>query len=221
MAIQVIVSYDGTTHDDDALMLGRMLSAAGAELSLAYVRHAHEYDPRREEIGEHDAARRLQQGADWLADPSVDRHAVIDPSTSAGLGRLATDQRAELIVFGSDYRTAPGKVQPGGSAQGLLEGGTVAIAVAAAGLRVNADARIATVSVAGERDGAAAATAASLADAVGAQLLDGRGDADVIVVDSRPGASVGTVALDGATRAHLDSARGSVIVVPRGGGLDF
>ena len=66
MPISIIISYDGTAHDDDALMLGKMLSAAGASLSLAYVRHSREYDPRREEIGVHDADRRLEQGAVWL-----------------------------------------------------------------------------------------------------------------------------------------------------------
>ncbi len=140
MPIDIIVSYDGTTHDDDALMLGRMLSATGAKLSLAYVRHSREYDPAREEIGEHDAMRRLEQGALWLGDESVTKHVVVNPSTSAGLADLAAAEGADLVVFGSDYRTPPGRVEPGGSAQGLLDNGAVAIAVAAAGLRVDAEA---------------------------------------------------------------------------------
>src|SRR5256885_14865946 len=89
MATSIIVSYDGTTHDDDALALGRMLLAAGAKLSLAYVRHSREYDPRREEIGVFDAARRLEQGAMWLRDHDIERHVVTDPSNRAGLARLA------------------------------------------------------------------------------------------------------------------------------------
>jgi universal stress protein family protein len=221
MPIDIIVSYDGTTHDDDALTLARMLAATGANLSLAYVRHSREYDPRREEIGEHDAARRLEQGAVWLGEEAVTRHVVVNPSTSAGLGALAASEGADLIVFGSDYRTPPGRVEPGGSAQGLLDNGSVAIAVAAAGLRVHSDTKIATVSAAGEPDGAAAQTAQSVVSALGAQLIDGGRDADLILVDSRAGASPGRVALDGSTRARLDSARGSVIVLPRGVSLTF
>jgi nucleotide-binding universal stress UspA family protein len=221
MPIDIIVSYDGTTHDDDALMLGRMLSAAGATLSLAYVRHSREYDPAREEIGEHDAMRRLEQGSLWLGDESVTRHVVVNPSTSAGLADLAAAEGADLVVFGSDYRTPPGRVEPGGSAQGLLDNGAVAIAVAAAGLRVDAEATITTVSVAGEADGAAAQTAQSIVAALGAELIEGGRDADLILVDSRPGAAEGRVALDGSTRGRLDSARGSVIVVPRGVALAF
>ena len=221
MPVKLIVSYDGTTHDDDALMLGRMLAAAGAELSLAYVRHTREYDPRREEIAEHDARRRLEAGAMWLGEPSVTQHVVVNPSTGAGLGALASEQRADLVVFGSDYRTPPGRVEPQGSAQNLLDGGAVAIAVAAAGLRTGEGTGIASVSVAGEPGGAAARTAESLTAATGAQLVpDGR-DADLILVDSRAGAPAGRVALDGATRSRLDSARGSVIVLARGVPLSF
>src|ERR1700684_3584276 len=88
MPIEIIVSYDGTTHDDDALMLGRMLAATGATLSLAYVRHSRENSPKYEEIGEHDAARRLEQGATWLGDETIARHIVVNPSTSAGLAEL-------------------------------------------------------------------------------------------------------------------------------------
>src|ERR1700761_1494912 len=185
MTTSIIVSYDGTTNDDDALALGAQLAAAaGATLALAYVRHTREYDPRREELGEYDATRRLEQGAAWLQDPDIIRHVVIDPSTSAGLARLAADEGAELVLFGSDYRTPPGHVEPGASAQGILEGGAVAVGVAQAGLR-----------------GAAEQTAQSLAAALGAEIVSGGSEADLILVDSQPDAPAGRVALGGATRA--------------------
>ena len=47
MSADLIVSYDGTPNDDDALALGRLLARAGATLALAYIRHAREFDPRR------------------------------------------------------------------------------------------------------------------------------------------------------------------------------
>ncbi|HXD64848.1 MAG TPA: universal stress protein [Solirubrobacteraceae bacterium] len=219
MATPVIVSYDGTTNDDDALALGRMLAVGGATLSLAYVRHAREYDPRREEIGVYDAERRLELGAQWLGEPGIKRHVVVDPSTSEGLAKLAASEGAQLIVFGSDYRTPPGRVEPGGAAQGLLEGSPVAIGVAAAGLRTRGDARIQTISVAGDADGAAHQSAEALAQALGADILNGAGDADLILVDSQSYGPEGHIGLGGPTRAQLDSARGSVIVLPRGTAL--
>jgi nucleotide-binding universal stress UspA family protein len=221
MATPVIVSYDGTTNDDDALALGRMLALGGATLSLAYVRHTQEYDPRREEIGAYDADRRLEQGALWLGEPEIDRHVVIDPSTSAGLATLAGSLGAKLILFGSDYRTPPGRVEPGGAAQGLLEGSPVAIGVAAAGLRARGEERIETISVAGDATGAAHASAVALAEGLGARVLKGGGNADLILVDSQSQGPEGTIGLGGSTRAQLDSSRGSVIVLPRGTALAF
>jgi nucleotide-binding universal stress UspA family protein len=222
MALAIIVSYDGTTHDDDALALARMLARGDVTLSLAYVRHSHEYDPRREEIAQHDAERRLEQGATWLGDPGVARHVVFDPSTGSGLARLAAEQGAGLIVFGSDYRTPPGRVEPGGAAQQLLNGGTVAIGVAAAGLRTDADRAIRTVAVpGGGEDGAVQQTAKALAAGIGAEIVDGGGTADLILVGSQSTAPVGQIALGGATRARLDSARGSVVVLPRDTPLAF
>jgi hypothetical protein len=210
-----IVSYDGTTHDDDAIALGRMLAATGLELALAYVRHSREYDPRREEIGRFDAERRLEQGARMLDIEGIARHVVVDPSTSRGLSNLAAETGAGIILFGSDYRTPPGRVEPGGSAQGLLDGATVAIGVAQAGLRTYADPAIRTISIAGDPGGAADQTAPGLIEALGAEVVDSV-DADLILVDSQAGASEGRIALGGPTRARLDSARGSVIVLPRG-----
>ena len=221
MATKVIVSYDGTTHDDDALALGRMLAVGGALLSLAYVRHMREYDPRREEIGVFDADRRLELGAVWLDDPDIARHVVVDPSTSSGLASLAEAESAKLVLFGSDYRTSPGRVEPGGAAQGMLNGGRVAVGVAAAGLRTEEGKTIKTISVAGDPGGAAEQTAQALAGPLGAEILPGGGNADLILVDSQPTGAEGRISLGGSTRGRLDSARGSVIVLPRGTVLSF
>ena len=48
MQAHVIISYDGTDNDHDALALGRIFGDAGARVSLAYVRHAAESDPSAE-----------------------------------------------------------------------------------------------------------------------------------------------------------------------------
>jgi nucleotide-binding universal stress UspA family protein len=222
MGTQIIVSYDGTPNDDDALALGKMLAAAGATLALAYVRHSREFDPRREELADHDADRRLEQGATWLGDPTIPRHVVFNPSTSQGLAELAVREGASLIVFGSDYRTPPGHAEPGASAQGLLEGGSVAIAVAAAGVRTKADGRIKAIAVvAPEGDAAASATAEALAGKVGAKLTrSDDGPVDLIVVGSQGGPE-GRITLSGAARSVLNSAHGSVLVVPHGRPLEL
>jgi nucleotide-binding universal stress UspA family protein len=217
MGTQIIVSYDGTPNDDDALVLGKMLAAAsGATLGLAYVRHSHEFDPRREELAKHDAERRLEQGASWLGDPTLERHVVVSASTGEGLAELAEREGASLIVFGSDYRTPPGHAEPGTSAQGLLEGGRVAIAVAAAGVRLKHDGRIEAIAVVGP-EAAASATAEAIAGKVGAKLArSDDGPVDLIVVGSHEGGPDGRITLSGAARSVLNSAHGSVLVVPRG-----
>ena len=220
MSSDLIVSYDGTANDDDALALGKLLARTGASLSLAYIRHSREFDPAREELARHDAQRRLEQGAAWLGDPDVAKHVVFSGSTGEGLGQLAEAEGASVIVFGSDYRTSPGRAEPGNTAERLLEGGSpVAIAVAAAGLRSLADAEIASIAVAGaDGDSAARQTAEALAASLGANIVEpGDPAIDLIVVGSPPSASARRITLSGASRALLNSAaRGSVLVVPAG-----
>ena len=218
MSSDLIVSYDGTPNDDDALALGRLLAETGAGLSLAYIRHSREFDPRREELAEHDAERRLEQGVAWLGNGDVPKHVVFSGSTGEGLEQLAEAEQASVIVFGSDYRTAPGRAEPGTSAQRLLEGGSVAIAVAAAGLRSLGDAGIRSIAVSTVAgDTAAQATADALAAKLGASIVDlNGGDVDLIVVGSQPSASSRRITLSGSTRTVLNVARGSVLVVPSG-----
>src|ERR1700691_102559 len=39
MSTKIIVSYDGTANENDAIAFGSLLVRAGAEVSLGYVRH--------------------------------------------------------------------------------------------------------------------------------------------------------------------------------------
>ena len=123
MTVSAIVSYDGTDNDADAIALGRLLRRAGAEVSLAYVRHAAEPVEGREVVERQKAARLLHAGAALLGPPEAERHVVLSASTPEGLAMLAADLGTDLIVFGSEYRTPDGHVQAGASAERLLDGG--------------------------------------------------------------------------------------------------
>jgi nucleotide-binding universal stress UspA family protein len=217
MSAHVIVSYDGTPNDDDALILGRALSGGGPALALAYVRHSRVLDRRREELAQHDAERRLTAGIDLLSDPEVSAHVLFNASTNEGLEQLAGEQDAGLVVFGSDYRTAPGRAEPGNTAQRLLDGGPLAVAVARAGLRLVPDEPLATVAAANPGDDPAVeASVDALVERLGLiRVAPDAASVDLIVVGSQPGATAGTLVLSGAARASLNTARGSVLVLAR------
>jgi nucleotide-binding universal stress UspA family protein len=223
MATKVIVSYDGTANEDDAIALGRMLGLAGAEVALAYVRHMHEPDRDRETLVQKEAEELLERGAALFGDVPVGRHVVTDRSTPGGLSALAQREAADVIVFCSDSHTAKGHIAVGNSAQRLLEGGETAIAIAPAGLAESGqDARIEQIVAVGDADGGAGATAEALVAALGATLSPVANEStDLIVLDSRPEARPGTISLS-ASAAHLiEIANSSVLVVPRGVALGF
>lgn len=215
----LIISYDGTPNDEDALALGRMLGAAGFDLALAYVRHSREFDPGREELAQHDAEQRLERGVALLGDLQVARHIVFGAATGARLAELAGSEAAAAVVFGSDYRTAPGHVEPGTSAQHLLDGGSVPVAIAAAGLRTRSDAAIHSIAVplAGPTNDLARETARALAERLDAEVLESSSaPVDLIVVGSQPGASERHIVVGGDVRSELNGARSSVLVLPAG-----
>ncbi len=108
MALKLIVSYDDTDYDHDALALGRLLALGGAELSLAYVVHSF-----GGALEEKEAEEMLARGAASVGAPEMPRHVVVNPGTSVGLTELAEREDADVIVFGSEYRTAPGHGQAG------------------------------------------------------------------------------------------------------------
>ena len=218
MQTHVIISYDGTDNDHDALALGRILGDAGARVSLAYVRHSTEDDPAAERAAEQQAQELLERGANWLDHPEVGRHVILSGSTGEGLWALAERERADLIVFGSDWHTAPGHVQPGQSALRLMDGGPVSVAIAAAGLRERSDAELRVIALAGgEVDDAARQTAERLATRTGTALaLPSQEGLDLLVVGSRPGTPAGRVGVSSAAEYVVETTTANVLIVARG-----
>jgi nucleotide-binding universal stress UspA family protein len=222
MSPRAIISYDDTPGDHDALMLGRVLADAGAELTLAYVRHCTQNERSQEALEEHEAEMLLQRGADWFSGLQVDTRIVVSPSTPEGLRRLAEQEEADIVVFGSDYRTAPGHIAPQHSTQALLEGGTTAVAIAPAGYhdewapRIH---RIGLLAIPG--DDATLATARSLADSFGATLTRDEHQVDLLVVGSRLEAAPGRVLISAHAQNEIENATCPVLVVPHGVTIDF
>jgi nucleotide-binding universal stress UspA family protein len=223
MATKIIVSYDGTDNDRDALALGRLLASAGASLELAYVRHATEAESGRERLAESDAMALLDTGASVLGQPDIPRHVVLSASTPDGLRDLAVAEGADLIVFGSAYRTAPGHVDPQASARRLFDGGSVAIGIAPAGFAEQTDFKVKTVAAVGEDgDPCPRETAQALASKLGGTVAtQATGDVDLIVVGSKQGTVNGRVTISAAAEYLIELARSPVIVLPRGVALTF
>jgi nucleotide-binding universal stress UspA family protein len=216
MALKVIVSYDGTDNDDDALALGQILGSAGATLELAYVRHARERAPGREDELQQEAEELLSRGARWLGDPAIATHVVFSASTPEGIAQLAASEQADVVVFGSEYRTAPDHVMPQASAQRLLEGGTFAVALAPAKLHERNFTVDSVAAVAEDGDSSPAETAAVLASRLGATVFErAAGGADLLVIGSKPGTPRGRVGLSATAAYLIETIRRPVLVIPR------
>jgi nucleotide-binding universal stress UspA family protein len=215
---KVIVSYDGSDYDLDALAFGKLLARAGATLELAYVRHAHEDEATRERLAEHEAEKLLESGALELGAPDTPRHVVLSGSTPEGLRDLALRNGAAMIVFGSEYRTTPGHVDPQASARRLLDGGPIALGLAPAGFHERNGYAVGTVAAVGEEgDPCARETAEAVAARFGAEVAPrATADVDLIVVGSKPGTVTGRVTISAAAEYLIELSRCPVIVLPRG-----
>jgi len=223
MSTKVIVSYDGTGSDRDALSFGRLLSGAGASLELAYVRHAHESESSREQLAESEARALLAAGAQEIGDAGLPTHVVLSGSTPAGLRDLAVDLEADMIVFGSEYRTARGHIDPQPSARRLLDGGPIALGLAPSGFHdANGYAVRAVGAIGEDGDPCVRETAEALASGLGAEVAPrATAEVDLIVVGSKPGTVNGRVTISAAAEYLIELARCPVVVLPRGVALEF
>jgi nucleotide-binding universal stress UspA family protein len=223
MATKIIVSYDGSDNDRDALALGRLLAGAGASLELAYVRHALEAETGRERFAENEAEALLEAGAATLGRPDIPTHVVLSASTSDGLRELALREHADAIVFGSEYRTAIGHLDPQASARRLMDGGPVALALAPAGFAERSDFAVRTIAAVGDDgDPTAQETAETLAARFGATVVQRGGNgADLMIVGSKPGGVTGRVTVSAAAEYLIELSRCPVLVLRRGVALSF
>ena len=142
------------------------------------------------------------------------RHVVVNPGTSVGLTELAERENADVIVFGSEYRTAAGTVKPGISAHKLLLGARRRSPwppPACASIPRSAS----TPSASSTRGTRAAETAESLASALGASVVEFKegGRVDLLVVGSRPEAPAGKVVLSASSDYAVEAATFPVLVV--------
>jgi nucleotide-binding universal stress UspA family protein len=213
MSAKIIISYDGTANEEDAIALGRIFGQSGAQLAVAYVTHGHDSPGDTQGL--------LNRGLELLGDAHATGHVVNDPSTPDGLATLADSEGADAIVFCSDSHTANGHVSIGNSAQRLLSGGHAAIAIAPVGLAERTEG-IRNVVVVGDGDGGARETAASLAGAVGAELAPvANADTDLLVIDSRAEGEQGRVSLSSSAEHLIEVSSCAVLVLPRGVRLEF
>jgi nucleotide-binding universal stress UspA family protein len=222
MAPKIIISYDDSDNDRDALALGRLLAFEGAHLSLAYVRHTQSSHKEQEKAEERKAEQLLEHGANLIGAPDLARHVVFHVSTGRGLIELATREQADVVVFGSDYRTAAGAVIPQKSAERMLTGGPVAVAIAPADFRSRSSVRIARIGVLSDGDDAARETAHGLGAALGASVVDFDDEpVDLLVLGSRAGTPAGRVELSASLSYEIDKATFPVIAVASGKPVQF
>ena len=213
---RLIISYDGTNNEVDALALGRVLADAGAQVALAYVRHSPAFEPPSDHdlpLGEAEAL--LDRGAELYGEEAVERHVVDDRSTPAGLLSLSGQIDAQGVVFCSDSHTAAGHISVGNSARWLLEGGPLAVAIAPAGYSQAAPQRLAAIACPSESP-EALATLQELLRATGARRVSALGEADLAVIGSRPDGRPGCVALSSASERMIEEAACPVLLLPAG-----
>lgn len=218
---QVIVSYDGTRNDRDALALGGLFAKAGAAVTLAYVRHAPEPDAARESQVQQEAEHLLAVGADLLGG-GVGQKVILNPSTASGLATLAVEVGADVIAFGSSHRTPDGRVSLPHTAQTLVERAVpCSVAIAPAGLRREPVERsIGTIGIyGGPPEPEVTATADAFAHALGAVVT--AEDADFVIVPSRPEATAGQLLLSAKALEDIEGMTSPLLLLARGATLNI
>ena len=139
---RILIGFDGSSHGDDALALGRVLASTGAaaELTVATVykavinKDSHGTESDYQERLRHEAEHELNRARSHAPElPESAFRAVRAGSVAAGLHRLAEEIEADVIVVGTSHRGALGRVWAGSATEQVLHGAPTAVAVAPVG----------------------------------------------------------------------------------------
>ncbi len=220
VASELIISYDGTPNDDDALELGRMLrgrrilARTRVRAALARVRSpARAVGSARRRATARPRRRRTRgrPGLQARDRERLDRRRARE--ARGGRGRLGDRVRLRLP---NPARTArAGHLGPA-SARGRLGRGRDCGGRASQQLaRFDPHDRGAGRRARRTRSPARRPTRSPRSSAP-ASSTSSAGDVDLIVVGSQPGAPDGHIAIGGDVRGELDRARASVLVLPAG-----
>ena len=217
MALKIIVSYDDTDYDRDALALGRLL-ALGGRRALARLCRPLLRRRARGEGGGGDVGPRRRLGRRAGHAP----HVIVNAGTSVGLTEIAERENADVIVFGSEYRTAQAR-----SSRASPPTNCCSVA-----RRQSPSPRPACTPRRRYRSTPSASSTratpppvrpptASLRRSAPASAEYGSGPVDLLVVGSRPEAPAGKVVLSAKSDYAVEAANYPVLVVPRGTSLGF
>lgn len=147
---KILIGYDGSSHGDDALALGRMFAAAAGDDADVAVVTVHKALPPKSSHGElslqeerlrHEAEQTLSRARSaWPQLAESCFRTVRASSPSAGLQRLAADGGFDVIVVGDSHRRGLGRVWPGSATEQTLQGSPRAVAIAPPGYAADASA---------------------------------------------------------------------------------
>ena len=222
MATKIIVSYDGTDNDRDALALGSLLAARARRSSSptsatrtrprVAVSGSPSRRPRR-------FSRRAQHARDAdIAAPCRPQRLDAGWAARARGRRARRRDRVRLRV-----PDAQGHVDPQASARRLLDGGPVALASRRPGSpSARFRGRAGSRAIGEDGDPCTLETAEGIASDLGGKVtLRPNGNVDLVVVGSKPGTVTGRVTISAAAEYLIELSRCPVVVLPRGVAVRF
>ena len=177
MTPPILVGVDPVHHDPDAPVLAALLARATGAPVIAVTAYRDD-TPRTLSSADHlyelrgDAMARLHAVEPAFHGLALETTAVAGPSAPRVLHDYAAARGAGLLVLGSTHRGVVGRIALGGTADRLLHGATLPVAVAPLGFadRMRGVDRVGVAFVDSEEGHEALRAAAALATACGAEL---------------------------------------------------
>ncbi|MBB4665154.1 universal stress protein [Conexibacter arvalis] len=136
---RILIGFDGSSHGDDALALGRVLAEAAGADAEAVVAIAYKPVIPKDSSGtesdyqarlRHEAEQELERAKQLAPELPAEAFRTVRGSAAGGLHRVAEEIGADAIVVGTSHRGPLGRVWAGSATEQILHGAPCAVAVA-------------------------------------------------------------------------------------------